>query len=384
LLELTPLFFNRVAVPFEYEAAATEPTRWLTFLNQLWPDDEESIAALQEFFAYVLSGRTDLHKIMLLIGPTRSGKGTIARVLAALLGKGNVAGPTLASLGTNFGLSPLLGKPLALVSDARLAGSNVHQVVERLLSVSGEDLLTVDRKYREPWSGKLPARFLILSNELPRFGDASGAIANRFVVLTMTTSFLGNENTSLTQELTSELTGILSWSLDGLDRLTKQGKFTEPKSSTDSILALQDLVSPVAAFVRDRCERGVGHEIAVADLFANWRDWCDENGHRAGSVQTFGRDLRAVIPTIRVSKPRVDGGRERHFQGVRLSTDHNGADRGPSRPTDSDSPDLGPGRDGTRTDPLWSLCSCGQPLMAPHSQQRGICESCWMQAATDI
>ena len=63
------------------------------FLRQLWPDDEESIAALQEFFAYVLSGRTDLHKIMLLIGPTRSGKGTIARVLAALLGKGNVAGP---------------------------------------------------------------------------------------------------------------------------------------------------------------------------------------------------------------------------------------------------------------------------------------------------
>lgn len=242
----------------------------------------------------------------------------------------------------------------------------------------------MDREYREPWSGKLPSRFLILSNELPRFGDASGAIANRFVVLTMTMSFLGSENTSLTQELTSELTGILSWSLDGLDRLTKQGKFTEPKSSTDSILALQDLVSPVAAFVRDRCERGVGHEIAVADLFAAWREWCEENGHKAGSVQTFGRDLRAVIPTIRISKPRVDGGRERHFQGVQLSTDHNGAGRGPSRPTDSnsdsDSADPGLGRGGTRTEPLWPLCNCGKPLMAPASQQRGICESCWLHA----
>jgi phage/plasmid-associated DNA primase len=91
---------------------------------------------------------------MLLIGPTRSGKGTIARVLTALLGKGNVAGPTLASLGTNFGLSPLIGRPLAVVSDARLAGANFHQIVERLLSLSGEDLLTIDRKYREPWSGK--------------------------------------------------------------------------------------------------------------------------------------------------------------------------------------------------------------------------------------
>ena len=103
---------------------------------------------------------------MLLIGPTRSGKGTIARVLTALLGKGNVAGPTLASLGTNFGLSPLIGRPLAVVSDARLAGANVHQIVERLLSISGEDLLTIDRKYRDPWSGEPLSRFLILSNEL--------------------------------------------------------------------------------------------------------------------------------------------------------------------------------------------------------------------------
>ena len=258
LLDHTPLFFNTVAVPFAYDPAAPEPVKWLEFLHQLWTDDAEAIAALQEFFGYVLSGRTDLHKIMLQVGPTRSGKGTIARVLAALLGKGNVAGPTLASLGTNFGLSPLLGKPLAVVSDARLAGSNVHQVVERLLSISGEDLLTIDRKYREPWSGKLPSRFLILSNELPQFGDASGAIANRFIVLVTHESFLGKENTSLTHELTSEtsLAGILSWSLDGLDRLNQQGRFTEPQSSTDSIVALQDLVSPTAAFVRDRCDKG--------------------------------------------------------------------------------------------------------------------------------
>ena len=58
----------------------------------------------------------------------------------------------------------------------------------------------MDRKYREPWSGKLPSRFLILSNALPRFGDASGAIANRLVVLAMDESFLGREHTSLHRE----------------------------------------------------------------------------------------------------------------------------------------------------------------------------------------
>jgi putative DNA primase/helicase len=323
-----PRLFNTVAVPFDFAPDAAPPTRWLAFLDELWPDDPDSVATLQEFAGYAIAGRTDLHKILLLVGPTRAGKGVIARVLKSLVGAGNCAGPTLASLGTNFGLQPLIGKSLAIVSDARLGGANVHQVVERLLSVSGEDMLTVDRKYREPWSGTLPTRFVVLTNELPRFGDASGAIAARFVVLTLARSWLGRENPRLTAELLEELPGILNWSLDGLARLAETGTFTEPEASRDAVVALADLVSPVAAFVRDRCERA--GEVACADLYAAWRAWAEENGHRAGSAQTFGRDLRAVVPGLRVARPRGDGDRTRRYVGVRLTQIHNGADRGPS------------------------------------------------------
>jgi putative DNA primase/helicase len=316
-----PALFSTVAVPFAYAPDAGEPTRWLRFLQELWPDDSESVAALQEFFGYVISGRTDLHKILLLVGPTRAGKGVIARVLEAMVGRGHCAGPTLASLGTNFGLQPLIGRPLAVVSDARLGKENVHQVVERLLSISGEDMLTVDRKYREPWTGTLPTRVLIISNELPRFGDASGAIAHRFVVLTLTQSWLARENTRLTDELLAELPGILNWSLVGLERLTATGRFTEPTSSRDAIVALQDLVSPVAAFVRDRCVRGP-HEVECQLLYEAWRRWAEDTGHRPGSLQTFGRDLRAVVPGLRIGRPWGDGeGRRRTYQGITLA-DH--------------------------------------------------------------
>jgi putative DNA primase/helicase len=183
LVDHTPALFNAVSVPFAYDLNTPPPTAWLQFLASVWPDDPESIALLQEYVGYVLSGRTDMQKMVLLIGPTRSGKGTIARMLAELVGRGHVAGPTLASLGTNFGLSPLLGKPLAIISDARLGNTPTHTVVERLLSITGEDMLTVDRKFRDPWSGKLPTRFVVLSNELPRFKDSSGAIANRLLIL---------------------------------------------------------------------------------------------------------------------------------------------------------------------------------------------------------
>jgi putative DNA primase/helicase len=152
LEEHSPRLFNLNSLPYPYDPAAPPPRRWLRFLRDLWPSDRESRRLLQEWFGYVLSGETNLHKILLLVGPPRSGKGTIARVLTALVGRDNTAGPTLASLGQNFGLSPLLGKPLAVVSDARLGG-DTFTVVERLLSISGEDAITVDRKYRDPWTG---------------------------------------------------------------------------------------------------------------------------------------------------------------------------------------------------------------------------------------
>jgi hypothetical protein len=84
LLPHTPQFFNQTSVPFAYEPGAPEPTRWLKFLDQLWSGEEDPIKLLGEWFGYVISGRLDLQKIFLNVGPTRGGKGVIARVLTAL------------------------------------------------------------------------------------------------------------------------------------------------------------------------------------------------------------------------------------------------------------------------------------------------------------
>lgn len=315
LLPHDPSFFNLVSVPFNYDPAALAPIRWLTFLGELWSGDPESAQALREYFGYVLSGRTDQHKIMLIVGPTRSGKGTIGRLITALIGNRHVAGPTLASLGTNFGLSTLLGKPLAVISDARLGNGGGCAVVERLLTISGEDTIDVDRKYREPWTGKLPTRFLILTNELPNFGDASGAIAHRFIVLTMTRSWLGHEDSSLLDELTAELPGILNWALDGLTKLNHRGRLLEPTSSADAVVSMKDTASPVSAFIRDRCEIRPDVEVQIDALWRAWRAWCDDNGHRPGNKQLFGRNLNAVVPQVRVVRPH---GQPRRYVGVEL------------------------------------------------------------------
>jgi len=318
LLAHTPQFFNVTAVPFDYEPDAIEPSRWFGFLRDLWGEDIDSVNALQEFFGYVVSGRLDMHKILLLVGPTRAGKGVIARTLTALVGPDNVAGPTLSSLGGEFGLAPLLGKPLAIVSDARLSGRGSQVVVERLLAISGEDTITVNRKYKEQWSGKLPSRFMVISNELPQLGDASAAIAGRFVSLLLTRSWYGEEDTRLEGSIHVELTGILNWALDGLERLEAQDQFTKPSSTDEAMIALQDLASPVGAFVRDRCELDVGHEIPVDELWEAWKSWAEDNGHHKSTKQRFGRDLRAAHARVRVVHARDGEERMRVYRGITL------------------------------------------------------------------
>jgi putative DNA primase/helicase len=324
----TPRFFNTHCVPFDYDPDAPTPQLWLNFLKELWNGDRESIDCVQELFGYLVSGDTRQQKIFLLNGPKRSGKGTIARVATRLIGEQHVANPTLASLSSNFGLQPLVNASVAFIGDARLPKDGTSIIAERLLSISGEDALTVDRKYRDAWTGKLPTRIVMLTNELPRITDVSGALASRFILLTLTQSFYGKEDTELSEKLYGELPGIFNWSLEGLERLHHRGRFVQPTSSREAIRELEDIASPVAAFVRDRCVIGAQHEIDVDTLWHAWKVWCDDQGwERTGTRQIFGRDLRAALPGLRKIQPRgKDGARYRAYQGIALRPQRN---RGP-------------------------------------------------------
>ena len=81
LLGHTPRFFTLNAVDIDFDPAAANPDRWLRFLDDVWPGDAESISTLQEIVGYLLIPDTSQQKLFLLVGPPRSGKGTIARVV---------------------------------------------------------------------------------------------------------------------------------------------------------------------------------------------------------------------------------------------------------------------------------------------------------------
>ena len=74
LMPHSPSFFNQTSVPFDYEPRARVPRAWRSFLKALWPKDPASRKTLAAWFGYVASGRLDMQKILLLIGPTPLGR----------------------------------------------------------------------------------------------------------------------------------------------------------------------------------------------------------------------------------------------------------------------------------------------------------------------
>jgi putative DNA primase/helicase len=318
----SPRFFNAYALEYDFDPTALPPVRWLSFLEQIWGNDTESIAALQEWFGYLLTPDTKQQKILMMVGPKRSGRGTIARVLKALVGGNSVVNPTLSTLARPFGLASFIGKPIAVFPDARLSSRPDNAaIVECLLSISGEDDQTIDRKHMPAWTGKLSTRFVLISNELPRLRDVSGALAGRLIILRFTRSFYGQEDLALFDRLRPELPGILRWAIAGWERLNRRGRFVQPGSAGELVATMDELTSPIAAFLRDRCIVDAEATCPVPSVYEAWRSWCQEHGRDAvGDGHSFGRDLHAALPDLTTIRPRTALGRLRHYQGIRLRT----------------------------------------------------------------
>lgn len=320
LLPHSPRWFTTNCLPHNFDPSAECPT-WLEFLHQAFEGDEERIRTLAQWFGYNLTLDNRQQKLALLVGPPRSGKGTTMTVLTHLLGKQNVANPTLTSLGSRFGLAPLVGKQAAVVPDAHL-GRNADSVaiLEKLKSIVGCDEQNVDRKNRAELANvRINARFTIAVNELPRLPDASVSLKDKMIVIPYNLTFAGKEDYGLSEKLLAEIPGITNWALAGLTDMQRTGRLLQPKAGLEIVKDFSRLSSPLSGFIEDSCDVGSDYNQSCAILFQGWGHWCKQNGHETGSATSFGTKLRAAVIGLMRVKVR-DGARTMWvYRGLRLT-----------------------------------------------------------------
>lgn len=297
---------------------------WESWLGQVFNADCESIAALQMWFGYLLSGKNHLHKIMLLIGPSRSGKGTISRVMERLFGSSALVTPTLSDLTDGFALESMVGATICNFNDARLSSrSDEAAITERLLSISGGDPQNIRRKHISTLTAvRLKVRFTIFTNLVPKFKDPSGVFNNRCILIFMPNSYLGKEDPRIIEKISSEMSGILNWAIRGIELLKTNGRISQPDSGKHLVQEMGSIISPVSQFVQEACDIEPSETIETKVLFSAWESYCRENDiDHPGTTQTFSRRLKAAFPHIDTKRPRDHGQstiRTRQYVGIRL------------------------------------------------------------------
>ncbi len=310
-----PDWFNLCSISVDVDPDAQEPKRFLQYLQELFGNDEEAKSLLLEYCGLLLTTNTSFQKMLIIVGPKRSGKGTLARLLKELLGARNVAALQSSSMGEQFGLQDLIGKTLATISDARFSGRDSKKAVEYLLNISGEDSVLINKKYEKSETTKLETRLAILTNEIPRFPDSSGALVSRFLALELKTSFKDEEqDRHLSQAFADELPGILNLFIQGLRRLTNRGYFIQPESGKRVLEKMAHYGKQVETFVRQRCRIGGKCRCPTAILYEAWCHWCDENGCFPNNHATFGRTFLNTFPEIQ----KRDGGKNLFYDGIAL------------------------------------------------------------------
>jgi putative DNA primase/helicase len=320
----TPRLFAQFKLPYCFDAAATCPL-FNTTLKSIF-DDPAEIDLLQEVFGATIVGGNDRRAIWLWQGATHGGKGLLARILCLLLGTGNWIAIRAGSFGGQFALWNARSKLLIIVPDINGKKALPGPFVESAKIISGGDPIDVDGKNKASVCEVLPAKLLLVSNDLLQMQDDSGALFNRFRCLKFRHHFFppGHklhetgrpQDERLEAKLATELPGILNWALAGLRRVDERG-FTIPAASAQLQEALETEGAPVQTFACEYLTKG--ESAPVDEVYATYAIWCEEQKLEPLDVRHFGTALHAALPTVE-RKREPSGKRRYRYHGVRLKT----------------------------------------------------------------
>jgi len=184
-----------------------------------------------EMFGYCLYKDYPFAKAFMLIGSGANGKSTLMKLLEKFLGEDNIATPSLQDLlRDKFAKVELFGKLANIHADL---SSEKLENTGTFKMLTGGDTVYGQKKFKDPIKFKNHAKLIYSANELPRTDDRTDAFFRRWIVIDFPNQFTSNDeftNPDLPYSIIDEeeMSGLLNWALDGLERILDQGGFSRP------------------------------------------------------------------------------------------------------------------------------------------------------------
>lgn len=293
--------------------------RWLAFLDETI-QTPAAIAQVQEFCGWCFTRDTRFAKCLLLYGPGADGKSVLIKTIRKLIGPDNCSAVSFAGLEDQFLRSSLYNKLLNISTEV---GSRALESPYFKAVVSG-DPIDAAFKHKNSFSFTPCCKLIFAANKLPRILDNSDGFFRRLLPISFKRQFFENDpdhDPDLEAKLETELSGIFEWAIVGLHRLWRQKKFTQCDETLRTLQAYRRLNNPVVAFIEDRCIVEDGQEVAKDDLYREFKTYCTASGYTALNKENFFREVYAAYNYLKQYRPRVDGQRVYHVQGIGIEVE---------------------------------------------------------------
>src|SRR5262249_11532585 len=110
-----------------------------------------------------------------------------------------------------------------------------------------------------------------------------------------------------------------NWCLEGLDRVKRNGRFSELDSGKEVVTQLARSGSNVKAFVEDCCKLGDYRQTTKQGVYEAYRNWCTKHGSMPMADNTFSNALFSAFPGLRTA--RSGPAAPRCYRGLKLRED---------------------------------------------------------------
>lgn len=262
---------------------------WLNFLKRATQGDKGLEDFLQRMAGYCLTGITREHALFFFFGTGGNGKGTYMNATSGAMGDyaQTAAMSTLMATDTErhpTELAALQGARMVLMSEPEEGGRWAEAKVKALTGGDKVSARFMRQNFFEFWPQFKP---VIAGNHKPGLRTPDVAMRRRMNLILFTATITPEEkDDKLGDKLRLEWPAILSWMIAGCLEWQRSG-LCPPKvvtDATDEYMAGEDRLG---RWTDERCFGDRTSWVAVKDLFANFCNWSEESGERAGSLQKF-------------------------------------------------------------------------------------------------
>lgn len=297
--------FFKYQLPFKYDKNAT-CDEFHKFLNRVQPE-KESQMILAEYLGYIFTTGLKLEKCLILKGEGSNGKSVIFEIVQALLGEQNICSYTISNLCNENGYFRAQLANVLLNYSSELGGKNINpDLFKKLISNEPVDARS---PYGHPFILRNYGKFMFNTNKFPNNIEFTHAYQRRFIILSFDVTIPEEEqDKNLAKRIIStELSGIFNWVLEGLQRLLKQQRFTESPKAKKLLEEMMYESDSVKQFIEEK-----GYEPSQTKencmLYKTFRQeykaWCNME-----SVMPVGdKELGVRLQNLGFHKDRHKGG----------------------------------------------------------------------------